>query len=140
MGAMSEQLPEPIVNADSATYWEGARAEKLLLQKCGDCGALRFFPRYLCTTCGSDNTEWTEVSGRGTVHSFSIVHRAAFPEFQAKVPYVIALVDLEEGPRMMTNIVGEDALQVEIDDAVEVCFEPRGADGAKVPQFRRVGA
>ena len=77
------------------------------------------------------------MSGRGTVHSFSIVHRAAFPEFQANAPYVIALIDLAEGPRMMTNIVGEDALEVALDDSVEVCFEDRGTKGAKVPQFRR---
>jgi uncharacterized OB-fold protein len=136
---MSNELPAPIVNADSAPYWEGARADKLLLQKCGDCGTLRFFPRYLCTECGSDHTDWTEASGRGTVHSFTIVHRAAFPEFQAQTPYVVALIDLEEGPRMMTNIVGDDALDVAIGDEVTVEFEERGNEGAKVPQFKRTG-
>lgn len=136
---MSTQLPAPIVNADSAGFWEAAREDKLVLQKCGGCGELRYFPRYLCTGCGSDDTTWVEVSGAGTVHSFTIVHRAAFPEFQAVTPYVVALVDLAEGPRMMTNIVGPDALEVDIEDAVEVCFEARGGDGAKVPQFRRVG-
>jgi hypothetical protein len=135
---MNGDLPAPIVNADSAPYWEGARHDKLLLQRCGDCGALRFFPRYLCTACGSDRTEWAQASGRGTVHSFTIVHRAAFPEFQAIAPYVVALVDLEEGPRMMTNIVGDDAHDVMIGNAVTVLFEERGTDGAKVPQFRRV--
>ncbi|MGH6621903.1 MAG: Zn-ribbon domain-containing OB-fold protein [Alphaproteobacteria bacterium] len=134
---MSRDLPAPIVNADSAPYWEGARNGRLLLQRCRDCGTLRFFPRYLCTACGSDHTEWAEASGRGTVHSFTIVHRAAFPEFQARTPYVVALIDLEEGPRMMTNIVGDDALEVAIGDAVTVAFEERGTDGAKVPQFRR---
>ncbi len=136
---MTGDLPAPIVNADSAPYWEGAREGKLLLQRCGDCGTLRFFPRYLCTACGSDRTEWAEASGRGTVHSFTIVHRAAFTEFQARTPYVVALVDLEEGPRMMTNIVGGDALGVAIGDAVIVEFEARGTEGAKVPQFRRSG-
>jgi hypothetical protein len=136
---MSSDLPAPIVNADSAAYWEGARRDKLRLQRCGDCRTLRFFPRYLCTACGSDRTEWSEVSGRGTVHSFTIVHRAAFPEFQAITPYVVALIDLEEGPRMMTNIVGDDAREVAIGDAVEVVFEARGSEGAKVPQFKRVG-
>jgi hypothetical protein len=136
---MSGGLPAPIVNADSAPYWEGARSDKLLLQRCGGCGTLRFFPRFLCTACGSDRTEWSEVSGRGTVHSFTIVHRAAFPEFQATTPYVVALIDLEEGPRMMTNIVGDDALSVAIGDTVTVVFEERGADGAKVPQFKRLG-
>lgn len=136
---MSGDLPAPVVNADSAPYWEGARDNKLLLQRCSDCGTLRFFPRYLCTECGSDNTDWVEAAGRGTVHSFTVVHRAAFPEFQAQTPYVVALVDLEEGPRMMSNIVGDDALEVEIGDAVTVEFEDRGSEGAKVPQFRRTG-
>ena len=136
---MNDMLPNPTVNADSAPYWEGARDNKLLLQRCSDCGTLRFFPRYLCTECGSDNTDWVEAAGRGTVHSFTVVHRAAFPEFQAQTPYVVALIDLEEGPRMMTNIVGDDALDVEIGDAVTVAFEARGNDGAKVPQFRRTG-
>lgn len=134
---MTGDLPAPVVNADSAPYWEGARQGKLLLQRCRDCGTLRFFPRYLCTACGSERTEWAEASGRGAVHSFTIVHRAAFPEFQARTPYVVALIDLEEGPRMMTNIVGGDALDVAIGDAVVVAFEARGMEGAKVPQFRR---
>lgn len=134
---MSGDLPVPAVNADSAPYWEGARNDKLLLQQCSDCGTLRFFPRYLCTECGSDNTDWVEAAGRGIVHSFTVVHRAAFPEFQERTPYVVALIDLEEGPRMMTNIVGADALEVAIGDAVTVAFEDRGGDGAKVPQFRR---
>jgi uncharacterized OB-fold protein len=134
---MTENLPVPIINADSAPYWKGASEGKLLLQCCADCEAVRFFPRYLCTECGSENTNWVEASGRGTVHSFSIVHRAAFPEFQALTPYALALIDLAEGPRMMTNIVGDDALDVEIGDAVKVVFEDRGADGAKVPQFQR---
>ncbi len=134
---MSGNLPAPVVNADSAPYWQGARDNKLLLQRCSDCGTLRFFPRYLCTECGSDNTGWVEATGRGTVHSFTVVHRAAFPEFQERTPYVVALIDLEEGPRMMSNIVGADALEVAIGDAVTVEFEDRGDDGAKVPQFRR---
>jgi len=134
---MSGDLPAPVVNADSAPYWEGARDGKLLLQRCSDCGTLRFFPRYLCTECGSDNTGWIEAAGQGTVHSFTVVHRAAFPEFQERTPYVVALIDLKEGPRMMSNIVGADALDVAIGDAVTVEFETRGDDGAKVPQFRR---
>lgn len=136
---MSGDLPAPIVNADSAPYWEGASQDKLLLQHCRDCGAKQFFPRFLCTSCGSDNMDWVEASGKGTVHSFTVVHRAAFPEFQAQTPYIVALVDLEEGPRMMTNIVGDGALDVEIGEPVAVTFEARGDEGAKVPQFRRAG-
>lgn len=135
---MSDELPAPIVNGDSAPYWEGARDDRLLLQRCVGCGALRFFPRYLCTECGSDAVDWIEASGEGTVHSFTVVHRAAFPEFQERTPYVVALIDLAEGPRMMTNIVGDDALSVAIGDAVAVTFEERGPDGAKVPQFKQI--
>lgn len=134
---MSGDLPSPIVNADSEPYWDAARDDRLVLQKCSDCGTVRFFPRYLCTDCGSEQVEWVDATGRGTVHSFTIVHRAAFPEFQERTPYVVALIDLADGPRMMTNILGDDALDIAIGDAVEVCFEPRGSDGAKVPQFRR---
>jgi hypothetical protein len=134
---MSDPLPLPIVNADSAPYWEGARHDRLMLQRCTACGASRFFPRYLCTGCGSERSEWVQASGRGTVHSFTIVHRAAFPAFQSRTPYVLALIDLEEGPRMMTNVLGPDALDVAIGDRVEAEFEPRGEGGAKVPQFRR---
>lgn len=110
-----------------------------MVQRCRDCGSLRFFPRYLCTTCASDATEWVEVSGRGRVHTFTVINRPPSPEFAALVPYVVALIDLEEGPRMLTNIVGEDAMEVAIDDAVAVTFEARG-DDFKLPQFKRVQA
>ena len=95
-------------------------------------------PRHVCPTCWSDNRTWIDAVGTGTVHSFSIVHRAPLPAFRADCPYVVALLDLTEGPRMMTNIVGTGALDVAIGDAVEVCFEDRG--NARVPQFQRIDA
>ena len=93
-------------------------------------------PRHLCPSCWSDELEWKQASGRGTVHSFSVIRRASLPTFAIRTPYVLALIDLEEGPRMMTNIVGDDALQTRIGDAVTVCFEAC-EDGAKLPQFQR---
>lgn len=133
---MTEQLPRPVSNPDSAPYWEGARADRLLIRKCRACGELHFMPRHLCPHCWSDDLEWIEASGRGTVHSFTVIRRAPMESFAPRVPYVVALVDLDEGPRMMANILGEDALDTAIGDAVRVCFEDRG-DGAKIPQFRR---
>jgi uncharacterized protein len=130
------QLPQPIVNADSAPYWAGARAGKLLIRKCKDCGTLHFMPRYLCPACWSNNLEWVQAAGRGTVHSFTVIRRASDPAFADKVPYVVALIDLEEGPRMCANILGDDALSVNIGDAVSLTFEDRG-DGALIPQFNR---
>jgi len=96
-----------------------------------------FMPRNGCPNCWSEDLEWVDASGRGTVHTFSIVHRAPLPEFAADAPYVVAMVDLEEGPRMYTNIVGEAALDVAIGDKVQVRFQDRG-EGTVVPQFTRV--
>jgi uncharacterized protein len=130
-------LPVPPVTPDAAPYWQGARERKLLLQRCGACGTVRFYPRALCPSCWSDGADWIEASGRGRVHSYTVIHRPPAPAFAARVPYVVALVDLEEGPRMMTNVVGEGAHDVRIDDPVRVTFEER-AGGFVLPQFERV--
>ena len=113
-----------------------------MLQRCGGsggsmgCGHVRFLPSHLCPQCWSGEVEWFAASGKGQVATFTIVHRAPTPEFAGRTPYVVALIDLEEGPRMMANILGDDALAAEIGDAVRVCFEERG-DGAALPQFQR---
>lgn len=130
----NSELPMPAINADSAPYWKAAREGKLVLQQCAACGLKRFFPRHLCPACWSDQTQWVEACGRGTVHAVTTVRRSPSSAFREKVPYVVALIDLEEGPRMLTNIVGPNAEQARIGQAVEVTFEVRG-DGA-VPQFR----
>ncbi len=119
-------LPEPIRNADSQELWDGMQQEKLLLQECGDCGALDFMPRHMCPVCWSPNRKWREASGEGTVHSFSIVRRASSPAFAPRTPYVVALVDLAEGPRMPTALIGDKALSVAIGDPVKMTFEERG--------------
>ena len=94
-------------------------------------------PRFLCPVCWSDQLEWIDAKGTGTVHSFTVVRRASSPAFSSRVPYVVALVDLKEGPRMMANLIGDDALSVAIGDPVTVTFEDRGA-GALIPQFERI--
>jgi uncharacterized OB-fold protein len=133
---VSQELPAPIVNADSQEYWAAARNDRLLIRKCRSCGKTHFLPRHLCPACWSTDLEWIESSGQGTVRSFTVIRRASLPEFATRVPFVLALIDLKEGPRMMANILGEDALQTKIGDAVEVRFEAR-AEGAKIPQFVR---
>jgi uncharacterized protein len=130
----SALLPEP--NADSRPYWDAARERRLVIRRCRACGAKHFMPRNGCPICWSEDLEWVDASGRGTVHTFSIVRRAPLPEFAANAPYVVAMVDLDEGPRMYANIVGEGALQVAIGDRVQVTFEDRG-DGFLLPQFTR---
>ena len=83
-------------------------------------------PRHLCPVCWSDELEWVDAKGTGSVHSFTIMRRASDPAFAPRVPYVVALIDLDEGPRMMANVLGDDALDVKIGDPVEVTFEDRG--------------
>lgn len=129
--------PAPVPNADSRPYWEAAARGQLVLKRCRACGKPHFPPRHLCPHCWSDDGEWITSSGRGVVYSFTVMHRAPMPQFAARVPYVVALVDLEEGPRMMANILGDDALTTQVGDRVAVCFEER-AGGSRLPQFRRV--
>ncbi|PLC55952.1 hypothetical protein CR155_02455 [Pollutimonas nitritireducens] len=133
---MSPGLPKPIANADSQPYWDAARERRLVIRKCNSCSALHFMPRHMCPECWSDQLEWVDSKGKGTVHSFSIIRRVSDPAFAHKVPYVTALIDLDEGPRMMANILGNDALSVQIGDRVTLTFEDRG-DGALLPQFVR---
>ena len=126
-----------IENGDSKAYWEGARQGKLLMQHCEACNHTQFPPRNMCSKCWGP-VEWRECSGKGTVESFTIVTRAPTAELRNKVPYAVAAILIEEGPRMITNIVGEDALSVQIDDPVAVTFEP-DMHGRVLPQFKRVG-
>ena len=130
------QPPVPAANPDSRPYWEAARERRLLIRHCSSCGTNHFMPRHLCPQCWSDQLDWLESAGTGSVYSFSIVHRAPTPDFATRAPYVIAMVELDEGPRMFANIIGNDALSVSIGERVKVAFEDRGA-GALMPQFRR---
>ncbi len=130
--------PAPVVNADSKAYWEAADRGELLLKRCSTCGKAHFPPRHLCPTCWSEQLEWTRSCGSGTVYTFTVMHRAPMPAFVKRVPYVVALIDLDEGPRLMANIIGDDALLSQIGDRVAVCFEER-MGGAKLPQFKRTG-
>ena len=132
-----DALPQPVANADSLPYWNAARERRLLIRKCGECAALHFMPRHLCPTCWSDRLEWVQAKGTGSVHSYTVIRRASLAAFTPRTPYVVALIDLDEGPRMVANVLGDDALAVQIGDRVAVIFEDRG-DGAMLPQFKRV--
>jgi uncharacterized protein len=124
-----------LVNGDSATFWAAAEAGRLELQRCPSCGNIQFPPRHQCASCWNMELEPIQSGGRGTIESVTIVRRAPLPEFRALVPYVIAAVRVAEGPRMMTNIVGERALQAAIGDAVLITFQRDNA-GRMLPQFR----
>jgi len=114
-------LPEP--SAISAPFWDGLRAGELRLQRCGDCERYVFYPRSVCPHCLSDRLEWTVLSGRGRVYSYTVVRRAMNPAFAAEVPYVFAIVELVEGPRMTTNIVNCVSDEVRVDMPVKATYD-----------------
>ena len=127
----------PVPTPDTAHYWQAVREGRLELPWCLRCEEFFFYPRSLCPVCLGDELEWRPVSGRGSLYSYVIAHNAA-PGFEGEVPYVIALVQLEEGPRMMTNLVGvaADPSTLELDMPLVVEFTDRGA--TVVPNFRPV--
>ncbi len=132
-GHMDKFLPRP--TPESAPFWQGCQDHKLLLQYCTACDTHQFYPRTICATCMSDQLEWREASGRGTVESYTIVTRAVSDAYAADVPYVIALITLAEGPRMMSNVIGCDVESVKCGLAVEVVFERWSAE-ITMPKFR----
>lgn len=134
---MSAAQLQPTPNPDSLPYWNAANEGRLVIRRCNACHRFHFMPRHLCPHCWSEDLCWVQASGKATVHSFTVIRRAPMESFAPRVPYVVALLDLEEGVRMMTNIIGDDALDTKIGDTVTVDFEDRG-EGTKVPQFRRI--
>jgi uncharacterized OB-fold protein len=121
--APSRALPRP--TPETQHFWDGTADGELRLQRCGACDSMYFPPQPICPRCANDDVEVVRASGRGTLYSYVITHRAA-PGFEA--PYVIAEVELEEGPRLLTNLVGlePDPEQLPLDLPLEVTFETFG--------------
>ena len=129
--------PVPIVNPWTKPFWDAAREEKLILQKCQDCDKHIFYPRIACPHCFSDKIEWVEASGKGTVYSYTVVTNNAPSAFIQDMPFVIAIVKLEEGVQMLSNIINCNPEDVECDMPVEVTFEKLD-DEFTLPKFRPV--
>jgi uncharacterized OB-fold protein len=115
--------PKPQVTDVSRPYWEAAEQGRLVLQSCAVCGKVRHYPRLLCDACYSDQVNWKEASGRGTIHSWTVSHHAFNPAFADELPYVLVTVDLEEGVRALGRWRGDPAMR--IGEAVQGRFEPR---------------
>jgi uncharacterized protein len=124
----------PNPTPETARYWEAANRGELQIQRCDACARYYFYPRTACPRCGSTDVTWVTASGRGRLHTYLISYRPA-PGFEDEAPYAIAVVELEEGPRMMANIVGVSNTpeELELDMPLEVRFEPRGEQ--MVPVF-----
>jgi uncharacterized protein len=128
------QKPLPRPYQDTQAYWDAAKDKRLVLQQCRDCRKPQFYPRGVCSHCLGSALDWVESSGRGKVHTFTVCHRAPHPGFAAELPFVIAVIELDEGVRMMSNIVGCDPKTVRIDMAVKVVFAEESPE-ITLPKF-----
>jgi uncharacterized OB-fold protein len=130
--------PQPQPTTETLPFWEGTREGRLHLPFCQACRAFFFYPRLLCPRCGGGEIAWRDVSGRGRVHTFSINYVPQAPGFADDVPYVTALIDLDEGPRMMTRLVEVEPRPeaIRVGMRVEVVFADGG--GFVLPLFRPI--
>lgn len=136
---MSEyNKPLPTLTDDNRPFWDGCRQGQLRLQCCAGCGHLRYPISPFCPRCLSGAFDWRAVSGRGTVFAYVVFHQAYHPGFKGEVPYNVAMIQLEEGPRLYSNVVGTPHDQVKVGDAVEVVYDPVTPD-ITIPRFRLRG-
>lgn len=135
---MAPRFDLPTIEDDTRHWWDAAHEHRLLIQRCNQSGRYYFYPRPFSPFTWSEDVEWVEASGRGSVYTFSTVHRNDLPPFSEQVPYIAAVVELEEGPRMMTKIVGCTEDDIEIGMPVEVAWEELSED-VTIPVFVPAG-
>ena len=139
MAELDVSKPLPAVTTEAKPFWDSAAQQKLIIQRCHDCNAWVWTPRPSCNECGSEKVEWTSMSGKGEVYSFTVIRqvvgRAASKAFEPDIPYVIAWVDLAEGPRLITNIIGCPVEDVKLGMKVTVQFE-KASEKVWLPKFR----
>lgn len=129
--------PLPYIHDETKPFWDRTKKHELWIQHCKDCERFYFYPRSFCPHCLSYNVEWTRATGKGKIYSFTVAHRPASPEFQPDIPYNITLVELEEGVRLMSNIVECDNEDLQIDLPVEVVFDDVTPE-ITLPKFKPV--
>jgi uncharacterized protein len=133
MASTRFDLPTP--DDFTRPWWDAVAEGRLLLVRCATCGEAHYYPRPFCPRCGGDGVSWEQASGDATLYTWSIVYQNDLPPFNERVPYVAAVVDLAEGPRMMTNVVDCDFDDLAVGMALRVHFADIG-DGFHVPVFR----
>ena len=127
--------PLPTPSGETKPFWDSCRRGQLLVQRCGQCNEFQFYPRGICAKCWSTDIRWVQSSGKGTVWTFTVTYQNRTPGFAEDVPYVLALVELEEGVRMFTNVVECDPREVKIGMPVEVTFV-QANEQITVPYFK----
>ena len=127
--------PLPYIHEQTQTFWEGTKKHELRIPKCEECNRFFFYPRSICPYCFSDEIKWVKVSGRGKIYSFTISHRAPSPAFKGDIPFNIAIIELDEGIRMLSNIIECSNDDLAINMPVEVVFDDVTAE-ITLPKFR----
>lgn len=130
--------PKPTPNPENRLdeeFWSHCADERLCFQVCGSCGRWRHLPRLFCAGCGSADWSWNEASGRGQLYSWTVTHQPSLPQFLPDVPYVVAVIELEEGVRMVSHLRGTDPEQLELGLPVTLEFD-RVNDDVALPIFR----
>ncbi len=130
-------VPAPSPTAETAEFWAATARGTLLLPRCDECSTVIWYPRVFCPACGSQTVSWIEASGRGIIYSFTVARRGMGP-YKDAAPYAVAYVELEEGPRIMTNVVDDDPGSLEVGMPVQVVFHDTG-EGSALYRFRRAG-
>lgn len=126
--------PLPVPTDVTRPFWESAAKGRLVIQHCNRCGKPQFFPRIFCISCMASDITWRDCSGLGTIYTFTINRRGANAFMQERVPYVVAMIDLDEGVRLMSNIIDSPIDQIAIGKRVRVCFE-KVSEEVALPQF-----
>lgn len=129
--------PLPVITPENQPFWVACKAGELRMQQCSDCGHIRYPINLVCPRCLSSNFEWVRLSGRGTVFSYIVFHQVYHAAYKADVPYNVAMIQLEEGPRLFSNVIGTPNDGVKVGDAVEVVFDPVTSE-ISLPRFRLV--
>ena len=130
-------VPVPVINPETEPFWEATSAHKLMLPQCTLCRTVIWYPRAMCPDCGSTTVEWFEASGLGRIYTYTIIGRGEGP-YRSIGAYVLAYVELEEGPRILTNIIGCPHESVMVGQSVAVAFQDSG-EGTALPRFRPTG-
>jgi uncharacterized OB-fold protein len=128
-------LPKP--NADTKPFWEGCKDHQLRFQKCRECGFVRWPPSLLCPSCHSAESDWIRATGKGRVYSFAVYHVAFHPAFKDDIPYVTAVVELDEGPRLLTDIIGCNPSDVTCDMPLDVIWHDISEE-LSLPKFKPI--
>jgi uncharacterized OB-fold protein len=129
--------PLPLITEDNKVYWEYCKKHELRMQKCLQCGYIRFPPSILCPKCHSMEVEWVKLNGQGRIYSYVVFRMAYHAAYQNDIPYAVAIIQLEEGPRMESNIVDCKLEDIKIEMPVEVVFEDID-ERVTLPKFRPV--